>query len=105
VSENYIHRYAEPLPGGRAIMRVDIVHDGVLVDSHLEGSPASWATVKAHEEMIEMRSPTVNPLDVRCPRCGARPGERCARTSPTEFPPRGVHQERMRAFLDHKERS
>ena len=53
---SYIHRYPDPLPGGRAIMRVDVVIDGELVNelSHLEGSPAPFATVKAHEERIAL---------------------------------------------------
>lgn len=51
---NYIARYAEPLPGGRAIMRVDVVFDGQLILSHTEGSPAPYATVKAHESKITL---------------------------------------------------
>ncbi len=42
--------YAEPLGNGRAIMRVDTVVDGVLVESDTSGSPAPIETVRAHEE-------------------------------------------------------
>lgn len=49
---SYIHRYAESLGHGRAIMRCDTVIDGVLVESHVEGSPAPLKTVQAHEEKV-----------------------------------------------------
>lgn len=41
-----ITRYPEPVGNGRAIMRVDVVHDGRLVESHTEGSPAPIDTVR-----------------------------------------------------------
>ena len=50
--KNYIHRYAELLPGGRAIMREDFVIDDELVQSYTTGSPAPMETVKKHEEFI-----------------------------------------------------
>jgi len=53
-SRNYIHEYAEPLPGGRGILRHDFVVDSVLVDSHLVGSPAPWLTVKAAESFVDL---------------------------------------------------
>jgi hypothetical protein len=53
---SYISRFADPLPGGRAIMRVDIVIDGVLEQSYTEGSPASLETVQRHEQTIPLGS-------------------------------------------------
>jgi hypothetical protein len=44
---SYIDHYAEALGHGRGIMRVDVVIDGRLVDTHTEGSPAPLATVQA----------------------------------------------------------
>jgi hypothetical protein len=51
---SYIARYAEALGHGRAIMRVDVVIDGRLVQSWLDGSPAPIATVKAHESRLAL---------------------------------------------------
>ena len=46
-----IHQYAEKLPGERGQLHRDVVIDGRLVPelSGPTGSPAPWATVKAHE--------------------------------------------------------
>lgn len=52
--QSYISHYAEPLGNGRAIMRVDIVIDGQLVDSHTEGSPAPIETVRRHESTTQL---------------------------------------------------
>lgn len=48
---NLITYYAEPLPGGRAILCRDVVIDGDLVTelSGKVGSPAPAETVRAHE--------------------------------------------------------
>lgn len=54
-ARSFIHHYAESLGNGRAIMRVDVVFDGKLVDSHTEGSPAPMETVRQHESMYVMR--------------------------------------------------
>jgi len=54
---SYISYYAEPLPHGRAIMRCDIVVDGVLVQTYETGSPAPMASVKAAEDRVELRPP------------------------------------------------
>ena len=53
-SRNYIHYYAEPLGHGRAIMRVDVVFHGQLVDSHTSGSPAPLETVRKHERKTNL---------------------------------------------------
>lgn len=55
---SYIDRCAEPLGHGRAIMRVDVVADGELVESHTEGSPAPIDTVRAHEERVNLAPTT-----------------------------------------------
>lgn len=52
--QSYIHYYAEALGHGRAIMRVDVVFDGELVDSHTSGSPAPIDTVRAHERLTPL---------------------------------------------------
>lgn len=52
--ESYIAYFVEPLGNGRAVMRVDIVVDGVLVDSHLEGSPAPIETVRRYERKVTL---------------------------------------------------
>ena len=49
------HYFAEPLGRGRAIMRCDTVIDGKLVSSQTVGSPASMATVRAHERHYRIR--------------------------------------------------
>jgi hypothetical protein len=46
-----IRYYAESLGNGRAIMRVDVVRDGVLVDSRTDGSPAPIETVRKCERV------------------------------------------------------
>jgi len=51
---SYISYYAESLGHGRAIMRVDIVVEGRLVQSYLSGSPAPMASVKAHEHRVPL---------------------------------------------------
>lgn len=51
---SYIEYYPEPLPGGRAVMRVDLVVDGALVESHLDGSPAPWASVERHARRVPL---------------------------------------------------
>jgi len=38
-------------------MRVDVVIDGVLVDSHTEGSPAPIDTVRKYESKHELGKP------------------------------------------------
>jgi hypothetical protein len=43
-----IHYYPEPLGSGRGIMRVDIVQDGTIVDTHESGSPAPMATLERY---------------------------------------------------------
>jgi hypothetical protein len=53
-SRNYIHYYAEPLGHGRAIMRVDVVFHGELVESHTTGSPAPLETVRKHERKTNL---------------------------------------------------
>lgn len=49
-----IHYYAEPLPGGRAQMRCDVVIDGVLEQSYPTGSPAPAETVRRHERTLDL---------------------------------------------------
>ncbi len=51
---SYIHYYAEPLGNGRAVMRVDVVADGDLVESHTDGSPAPIETVRAYERKVRL---------------------------------------------------
>lgn len=46
--------YAEPLGDGRAVMRVDTVLEGVLEETHLDGSPAPIETVRAHERRVRL---------------------------------------------------
>jgi hypothetical protein len=58
---SYIERRAERLPRGRAVMRVDVVIEGELVDSWIEGSPAPFAVVQEHER----RSPLGRSWDWR----------------------------------------
>lgn len=52
--KSYISYYAEPLGHGRAIMRVDVVVDGELVESHTSGSPAPIETVRKHERTVQL---------------------------------------------------
>jgi len=51
---SFIHYYAESLGHGRGILRVDVVHDDQLVESHEVGSPAPIQTVRKHERTIEL---------------------------------------------------
>lgn len=54
MTDSYIAYYAESLGHGRAIMRVDTVFDGQLVESHEDGSPAPIETVRAHERRVRL---------------------------------------------------
>jgi hypothetical protein len=51
---SYIHYYPERLGHGRAILRVDVVVEGELVESHTSGSPAPYETVAAAERRTEL---------------------------------------------------
>ena len=51
---SHITYYAEPLGHGRAIMRVDVVHDGELVATYTDGSPAPLATVRRYERRVSL---------------------------------------------------
>lgn len=51
---SYVAYYAESLGHGRAIMRVDIVHDGELVQSYTDGSPAPIETVRKYEHVVQL---------------------------------------------------
>lgn len=51
---SYIDYYPEPLGHGRAIMRRDVVFDGVLVESGTDGSPAPVDTVRAHAHRVTL---------------------------------------------------
>jgi hypothetical protein len=59
MSRNYIHYYASPLPGNRAILMMDVVIDDKIQNdlSMATGSPAPLETVKQHERMFDL-----NPL-------------------------------------------
>lgn len=54
VGPSYIHRYAESLGHGRAIMRVDLVINGVLIESNVEGSPAPIETIQRYERKVAL---------------------------------------------------
>jgi hypothetical protein len=85
--ESYIERRAVrvgPARFGRAELRVDVVIDGELVESWVEGSPAPLAVVQEHERRSPLgRDVTRHPwesagsirgtgeLVVRCRLCGA----------------------------------
>lgn len=43
-----IHYYPDALGHGRGIMRVDVVEDGTIVDTHTSGSPAPMDTLKRY---------------------------------------------------------
>jgi hypothetical protein len=51
---NQIVYFAEPLPGGRAQLHVDVVIDSQVVVSHRVGSPAPLETVRKHARVIEL---------------------------------------------------
>lgn len=54
MTTSYIRYYAESLGNGRAIMRVDTVVDGKLIDSHTSGSPAPIETVRRYEAKYQL---------------------------------------------------
>lgn len=47
-----IERLAEPLAGGRAVLRETLFADGEQVYSHLSGSPAPADVVRRYEETL-----------------------------------------------------
>lgn len=48
-TRSFVEYAAEPLAHGRAIMRCEIVINGVVEQSYLVGSPAPIETVRKHE--------------------------------------------------------
>lgn len=52
---SFIRSYAEPLGDGRAVMRVDVIVDGALDHSYLDGSPAPIDTVRQYETTETIR--------------------------------------------------
>lgn len=54
IARSEIVYYAEPLGHGRGIMRCDVVWQGELISSELDGSPAPLATVQAHERRVSI---------------------------------------------------
>lgn len=52
MKQTIIERIAEPVSGGRSILRETLFADGEQQYSVLRGSPAPTETVKAHEEVV-----------------------------------------------------